>query len=235
VTERDASERSDVTRILASRLRVEGALGALVIGSAARGTATEVSDLDVLVVDSRGSGRPGFERTLYGGVLVEVAAKDEPEWRQHLSGARPRWVYAFLDGGDVLFDDGSVARLRALSDEVYRTFVTPDEVKQETLLWHGRAKVERAALSSDPIEAAYSAALLLLTLIDALLALGNRPTVPGSRRLEVLESISLSEGDQSRLTITMLGAPHDRVRAARELADSLLSRLGDPDLERTDR
>jgi predicted nucleotidyltransferase len=217
-------------------LQAEGALGALVIGSAARGTATESSDVDVLVVDSQGSGRERFERTLYGDVLVEVVARDEPGWRQHLRSVRPRWVYAFLDRGDVLFDDGSVARLCALSAEVYRTFVTPDEVKRElaTLLWHGRAKVERAALSNDPMQAAYWAALFLPTLIDALLALGNRPTVPGSRRLEVLESISLCERDRSRLASAMLGAPHDRVRAARELADSLLSRLGDPDLERTD-
>jgi hypothetical protein len=227
---------SDVIAGVAQGLQAEGARGALLIGSTARRTATAASDCDILVVRSEDSARPDFERSLHGDVLVEIVAKDEPGWCEHLRGLRPRWVYSFLDGGEVLFDDGSVARLLALSEEVFRTFVTPDEVRQElaTLLWHGRAKVERAALSSDPVQAAYWAALLLPTLIDALLGLANRPTVPGSRRLDVLDTISLSEGDRAALTMTMMGLPYERVRAARELAESLLLRLGDPDLERTD-
>jgi predicted nucleotidyltransferase len=233
----ETGDRLEVIRSIGRRLQAEGALGALVIGSVARGTATDSSDFDVLVVEREGSGRAAFERTLYGDVLAEIVSKDEHGWRAHLRSLRPRWVYAFRDGGEVLFDDdGCVARLQVLSETVYREFVTPDEVKQElaTLLWHGRAKVERAASSTDPAESAYWAALLLPTLIDALLGLANRPTVPGSRRLEVLDSIALSEDDASLLTVTMLGAPHDRVRAARQLADSLLARLGDPDLKRVD-
>ena len=226
----------DVIAVVSDQLRHEGARGALIIGSRARHTATEVSDLDLLVVDRDESERERFERTLYSGVLVETAARDEQHWYEHLHGPRPRWVYAFMDAGDVLFDDGALARLQSLSRGVYEDFVTPTEVRQElaSLLWHGRAKTARAAASQDPRQAAYWTALLVPTLLDALLALGNRPTVPGSRRLEVLETISLDPRDETLLTIAMTGEPLGALDAARELADSLLDRVGDPDLERVD-
>jgi hypothetical protein len=64
--------------------------------------------------------------------------------------------------------------------------------------------------------------------------LANRPTAPGSRRLDVLESISLSERDELLLTHAMTGLPQARIRASQELADSLLLRLPPPDLERID-
>ena len=127
-----------------------------------------------------------FERSLHRTVLVETVAKTESQWLEHLRGLRPRWVYSFLDDGEILFDDGVIAYLRSVAEAVSRDFNTPLEVRQElaTLLWHGRAKAARAAASDDPVVAAYWAALLLPDLIDALLALGNRPTSPGSRRLD---------------------------------------------------
>jgi hypothetical protein len=91
-----------------------------------------------------------------------------------------------------------------------------------------------AVLSDDPKQAAYWAALLCPLLIDALRALSNRLMVPGSRRLEVLTSIDLNDEDASLLTITMTGEPFDRIHAARRLVESLLERLGDPDLERVE-
>jgi hypothetical protein len=68
---------------------------------------------------------------LHRPVLVEIVAKTDRRWRDHLRGERPRWVYAFLDGGRALFDDGSIDRLQQLSRTVYDNFVTPAEVKQE--------------------------------------------------------------------------------------------------------
>jgi predicted nucleotidyltransferase len=230
------SQRSALIRSVAGALQAEGARGVLVTGSSARETATSDSDLDLLVVDRDGSARPSLDRTLHGDVLVEVVAKDEQGWRDHLRSQRPRWVYSFMDGGEILFDDGSIARLQAFGEAIYRQFATPDEVKQEhaTLLWHARTKIARAASSHDSIQAAYWAALQLPTLIDALLGLANRPTAPGSRRLDVLESISLSERDELLLTHAMTGLPQARIRASQELADSLLLRLPPPDLERID-
>ena len=55
-----------------------------------------------------------------------------------------------------------------------------------------------------------------------------------ARRLEVLASIDLDDEDASLLAVTMTGEPFDRIRAARRLGESLLNRLGDPDLERVD-
>ena len=216
-------------------LRADGARGAAVIGSVARRIAGPESDLDVLAVTADGV-PASFTRTLHVDLLVEVVAKTEAKWIEHLQSERPRWVYAFRDLGDVFFDDGSVARLRELSDAVYRDFRTPVEVRRElaTMLWHGREKLARAAASPDPRQAAYWSAMVVPTLIDALLALANRPTAPGSLRLDVLGTVALDNRDAALVDAALQGDPMLRLAATRELAASLAERLGEPDLERVD-
>lgn len=169
-----------------------------------------------------------------GTRLVEIVSKTDDAWLAHLQSARPRWAYALLDAGPILFDDGSVASLKARSEDVLARYVTPAEVKTElaTMLWHSRAKLQRAALSKEPRSESYWAAMLVPTVLDALFALHDRPTVPGSVRVEVLNSLPLNQGDEQLLEVALAGAPFERLDALRSLASSLLERLGPPDLER---
>ena len=232
--ERTSSARVGLARRLAPRLHDPGAVGAMVIGSAARNVATDDSDLDLLAVPGPDAHQPPFPRLVEQETLVEVVAKTEAQWVQHLESARPRWIYALLDGGDVLVDDATVRRLQSLAAEVFARFVTPADVRSEiaALLWHGRVKTARAASSGDDPAAAFSAALLLPDLMDGLLALHNRPSVPGASRLEVLAGVHLGRRDSELIQQAMVAAPTTRLRAARELAASLERRLGPPDLER---
>lgn len=139
------------------------------------------------------------------------------------------------DGGQVLFDDGALHGLIAEATALLRSFVTSDEVKAElaTNLWHARAKLQRAASSEDPRIAAYGAGLAVPDVLDSLLALHNRPCVPGSRRLEVLATLEIDDSDRRLVSELLLGDPFSRVRAAVDLNSSLSARLGPPDLERT--
>lgn len=93
---------------------------------------------------------PSFRRGIEHGVLVEVAAKTEAGWVKHLQDLRPRWLYALLDGGEVVVDDGAVGRLQSMAQEVLAAFVTPREVSVEiaTLLWHGRFHGDRRSAKS---------------------------------------------------------------------------------------
>lgn len=118
---------------------------------------------------------------MLGTLLVEIVSKTYDGWLAHLESARPRWLYALLDTGPVLFDDGSVASLRAKGEEVLAGYETPAEVKAElaTILWHSQGKLERAARSKEPRSASYWAAIVLPDVLDALFALHGRPTVPG--------------------------------------------------------
>ena len=79
----------------------------MIIGSVARGTALEASDLDVVVV-AADDDAASFRRELYGHRLVETVSKSLAGWRTHLTNQRPRWVWALTDGGEVLFDDGAL-------------------------------------------------------------------------------------------------------------------------------
>lgn len=216
------------------RLRAGGARGAMVFGSLARGVALGSSDLDVLVVVGDDDA-PSFRRELYGHRLVETVSKPLPEWHTHLTDQRPRWVWALTDGGEVLFDDGAVRHLIEEATALLRVFVTSDEVRAElaTNLWHARAKLQRAESSGDPQIAAYAAGQAVPDALDALLALHNRPCVPGSRRMDVLATVDLDDGDRLLVGELLVGDPFVRVSAAIALNSSLSARLGPPDLERT--
>ena len=216
------------------RLVLENARGAMIIGSLARGTALEASDLDVLVV-AADDDAASFRRELYAHRLVEIVSKSLAAWRTHLTNQRPRWVWSLADGGEVLFDDGALHGLIEEAAAVLTEFVTSDEVKAElaTNLWHLRAKLERAVSSGDPQIAAYFAGLAVPDVLDAFLALHNRPCVPGSRRMEVLATLNLDNVDRLLLDELLVGDPLVRARAAVALNSSLSTRLGPPDLERT--
>ncbi|MHB1533761.1 MAG: nucleotidyltransferase domain-containing protein [Acidimicrobiales bacterium] len=228
--------RTRLAREVADRLAAEGAVGVVIIGSVARRTATDDSDLDLLAVVEPGAEVSSLSRKIEHEVLVEVAAKTEADWVQHLQGSRPRWVYALLDGGQVLVDDGTVRRLRSMAERVLATFVTPVEVRAEiaTMLWHGRAKAYRALSSGDDGVCGYWAALMLPTVLDGLFALYNQPCVPGSRRLDVLSGIVLDNDDAQLLDEGLIGTPRHRLEAVTALAGRLEHSLGPPDLERVE-
>ena len=215
------------------RLLDENARGAMIIGSVARKTALEASDLDVLVV-AADDDPASFRRELHGDQLVETVSKSLAGWQSHLTNQRPRWVWALTDGGEVLFDDGALQGLIEKAEVLLAGFVTSDEVKAElaTNLWHSRAKLERAVSSGDPHVAACVAGLAVPDVLDALLALHNRPCVPGSRRMDVLATLSLDSVDRLLLDELLVGDPLGRARAAVALNSSLGARLGPPDLER---
>ena len=87
--------------------------------------------------------------------------------------------------------------------------------------------------SADPHIAAYVAGLAVPDVLDALLALHNRPCVPGAHRMNVLATLSLDSADRLLLDELLVGQPLVRARAAVALNSSLSARLGPPDLERT--
>ena len=232
---RDSHEGNALQQWVEQRLRSQGNRAAMVIGSVARGTALRQSDLDVLAVDDEATPeRSRFERVVHGERLVEVMTKTRAAWLDHIGGRRPRYVYSFLDGGEVLFDDGSLVELQRVAQERLDTFVTHPEVLSElaTILWHSSTKLERAAGSQDPRTEAYWASVVLPDVLDAMLALHNRPCVPGSRRMDVLATITLEPEDDQLLGLACVGSPSERLAAVRALASSLARRLGPPDLER---
>lgn len=207
----------------------------MVIGSMARGDANDASDVDVLVVTGD-AGDSSFRRQLDGDVLIEIVSKPASSWRAHLASTHPRWIWALTDGGDVLFDDGILAALVGEAFQVLRAFRTPADVKAElaTNLWHARAKLERALLSGDDATMAYVAGLCVPDILDALLAVHDRPTVPGSRRLEVLRTVQLDTVDSNALATVWRGEPRARLEAVTSMADSVAARLGPTQLERLD-
>ena len=82
-----------ITRDLAAR---DDVAGLLFFGSAARGTATVGSDLDLYAISTADAGGHLGRRVL--GVPVEVSFGSVAQWRALLGWERPAFVHAFATG-----------------------------------------------------------------------------------------------------------------------------------------
>ena len=207
-------------------------LALILVGSVARGEEQDASDVDLLAVSAGDATDSLSSRLLRNGYLVEIWAKTEAAWAQRFESARPMWTYAFLEG-DVVYDTGPAARLRAAAQQAYAGYRTPAEVRQElaTSLSHGRPKLQRA-LRADAEHAGYWASVFLPGILDGLYAAHDRPRPPGSRRLDYLHTLALSHEERHHVSVSCTGAPDQRLAAIAVLYETLSQRLGPPDLER---
>ena len=131
------------------RLLADGAArAAMVIGSVARGVASDASDVDLLVVANATATTASAENSTT--MCSSRSFRNQPTPGAHACAALVR------DGCGrsltaALFDDGVLGSLVVEASEMLRTFRTPADVKAElaTNLWHARAKLERALHSDD--------------------------------------------------------------------------------------
>lgn len=213
----------------AERLRGRDDIRAVLLGgSVARGNHCASSDIDLLIVG------PEVDelqvRVMDGELLVERISHSEPQWRLRLDRPRTSWLYALLDA-EVLYDDGSAARLREASAATLRTYRASPELRERlaTMLWHGQAKLARAA---DDRSRGLWSALFVETILDGLYTVYDIPLPAGARRLEHLHLVPLDTTEQALVTDLLTGDTDRRFAATTELTADLRSRLGPADHER---
>jgi hypothetical protein len=227
------STHREIASVVAAELaQRDDVLAVLVVGSVARGEQLDISDVDLLAVSTGDATDSPSSRMLRDGSLVEIWGKTEAAWAQRFGSARPMWTYAFLEA-DVVYDTGPAARLRAAAQRAYAGYRTPEEVRQELAvsLWHGRPKLQRAVRAGGE-HAGYWAAVFLPGILDGLYAVYDRPRPPGSRHLDFLHTLALSDEERHHVSVSCTGAPDERLAAIAALYELLSQRLGPPDLER---
>ncbi len=201
-------------------------LAVLLTGSAARGDEVDTSDVDLLTVLSRDvSGHPML-RAVRDGVVVEAFGKSEARWKERFCSARPMWIYSFLEA-EVLYDSGSAGRLRRLAQSAYDGYETSAELRKElaALLRHGEPKLRRVVRAVGE-QAGYCAALFLPGILDGLYAVHQRPQPAGSRRLDLLHTLPLSDEERHHVRVSCTGSPEQRVSAIAALHEMLTRQLG---------
>lgn len=210
----------------------EDVLAVLISGSVARGEHQPSSDVDLLAVCTDGSPLPTADRSVRGGLLVELIARTEAAWAERFDRPRTSWLYPFLEGV-IVYDTGPAARLAALASATLANYRTPAGVRGTLAaeFWHGQAKLDRAAGSADPREQGFWASLLVEHVVDGLYAIHNVPRAAGSRRLAYLSWLDLTPRESHLLDTMLTGETLARFDATQQLVAHLRERLGPPDLE----
>ncbi|MBG0830712.1 nucleotidyltransferase domain-containing protein [Planomonospora sp. ID67723] len=207
-------------------------LAVLIGGSVARREHRPTSDVDLLVVTAEQTSLPVSRRTVRDGLLVEWIARTEAAWLARFDRARTSWLFAFLEG-EVVHDSGPAERLAARARAVLETYRTSVEARQNlaSLLWHGQAKLDRAAESGDVREQGFWSSICVETVVDALYAIHDVPRTAGSRRMAHLRMVPLTEHEEDLLDALLTAPARERFQALRHLMAHLRSALGEPDLE----
>lgn len=133
-------------------------LGALVFGSIAEGTATNISDFDVRVIVDDDNACTQISHPRIGSVKLDITfsslrqVKDQTD-EETTAGKRPPMIAGSL----IVFDKtGELTELLARADKVRAPAYDPASAQLDSfMLYHANDKVERS-LASDPTSSLYS-------------------------------------------------------------------------------
>ena len=216
--------RRIIREILNEVERDDEVLGALIMGSVARGDATSQSDLDLMLLMESGCGRE-FESCMRRDILVEFHRPDFEQAKKKLE-TNPMWVYGYLDGR-VLYDvEGMMGGLVSLAHDRYQGYEVRVEELLENSYWlkSARTKMMAAKSAGDDLKASFAASTTSWKIIEARWALNGWPVPPSGAVLPHLSDLSTTPSDfRSKIDRLFLGDSSGRVIAAIEMIDWIVA------------
>ena len=160
-------------QILKKNEKVEAVL---LIGSVAYGTATDDSDLDLIVI----SNEDRFESKYVENILVEIHFHKYSTLVKRLNN-NPNEVYKYLYS-KIIFDNGQLKKLIAKAKEIFNSYCAPDKEKEEICYWLSATKIKllSAINSNDEMKVSYLLSTNTWKLLEGVLTKNNKPMPPSS-------------------------------------------------------
>lgn len=160
-------------QILKKNEKVEAVL---LIGSVAYGTATDDSDLDLIVI----SNEDRFESKYIENILVEIHFHKYRTLLNRLEN-NPVEVYKYLYS-KIIFDNGQLEKLIAKAKEIYNSYCAPDKEKEEICYWLSATKIKllSAINSNDEMNVSYLLSTNTWKVLEGVWAKNNKPMPPSS-------------------------------------------------------
>lgn len=148
----------------------------LLIGSVAYGTATDDSDLDLIVI----SNEDRFESKYIENILVEIHFHKYSTLVKHLNN-NPNEVYKYLYS-KIVFDNGQLKKLIAKAKEIYNSYCTPNKEKEDICYWLSATKIKllSAINSNDEIKVSYLLSTNTWKVLEGVWTKNNKPVPPSS-------------------------------------------------------
>lgn len=208
------AEYSRVIEVLVEEARRDpSASGLLLTGSIARQDALPGTDIDVRYF-RRSDRSPSFERGHCDDLLVERTFTDEGSALAKLR-ENPMHVYAYLDGRILYDSDGTVPRLQAEADRVFRAYRAPEQLKFGLAedLRHVEDKARVGLEAGDLLRAVYCLSTSSWGLIEGLWAANDLPAPPNSSVRPHLRDLHGPENVCSLFERMFVGEPWERAEA----------------------
>jgi len=150
--------------------------GIMLMGSVAYGTATDDSDLDILVLCNKDE----FISKYVENVFVEIHFQKLDTLRKKLE-SNPMEVYRYIYSR-IIVDDGKLAELSAEAHNIYCNYKTPDKEKKNIVYWLSatKSKLFSAIKSNDDMRISYLVSTNTWKVLEGVWAMNNKPIPPSS-------------------------------------------------------
>ncbi len=164
-------QRDIFNRELENLISDRAVSGVLLTGSVACGCASEISDVDIIVLCDRHC----FETHFTDGILVETSFMTYEYVVKKLN-AEPMDVYHYLDA-EIAFDsDGRLSEIMALAKQKYESYHTPQKVMDGLYHWLMTVKIKLE--TADVLKKRYLAHVNAWKVLEAMWAVNNKPMPP---------------------------------------------------------
>lgn len=195
--------------------------GVLLNGSVAVGTATELSDLDIIVLCQKDE----FVSKVIDGVSVEIHYITFNNALEKLKN-NPMEVYKYLDA-KIEYDNGKLQEILFYAESIYENYYISEKKRQEITYWlkSTKLKLESAFLNKDIILISYLTATNTWMVLEGIWAVNQKPVPPSGslyRRYSQLEIIPFENWFEGLLT----GDTESKGRIMIECIDWILKKLG---------
>lgn len=166
--------------------------GILLNGSVAAGTATELSDLDMIVLGEK----DGFVSKTIDTVLVEIHFVRFDSAVKKLE-SNPMEVYKYLEA-KVEYDNGKARKIISYAENVFLNYRVPEKERQGLAYWlkSTKLKLEAAFSKQDMLSVSYLSATNAWKVLEGMWAVNQKPIPPSSclyRKHIELERIPYSD------------------------------------------
>lgn len=196
--------------------------GVLLNGSVAVGTATEESDLDMIVIGKKEE----FVSQLIDSVLVEIHYTSFESAIKKLK-TNPKEVYKYLDA-KIEYDSGKAQEIITYAENIFENYHVTQKEKSEIAYWlkSTKPKLESALLKQDLLLISYLVSINTWKVLEAIWAVNQKPVPPASslyrryKELKLIPSQNWFEG-------LLIRDPRTRGQIMIESIDWILKRFQD--------